>query len=1261
MRLPSETRGSSLAPYVPRLLADWDAHASSRVRVVNGSLLSADISGFTALSERLAGIGRAGAEELTDLLNRCFDGMIATAARHGGDVLKFGGDALLILFAGADHTARACAAAVAMRAGIAQPLMSPRAGRVKLRMSQGIHSGDFAMFLLEAGHHELIVTGPGATKTVECEAAANAGEILLSPAAAGTVDPAWLGEARPEGSVLRRRTIELETFGSSAIPGVATDADLSAYVAEAQREQIAAGVLGEHRQATVAFVKFSHTDALIERDGPEAFAERLDAFANALTAALGEHDVHWLASDVYPDGGKAILTAGVPSSSGRDEDDMLHTLRALLDASPPLDLHIGVNRGPVFVGDLGSGARRTFTVMGDTVNLAARLMQTAGPDRLIASRAVLDAAQSRFELEALEPFFVKGKSQPIEASVVGRLVTSLRATEEIERTPFVGREKELQRLAEGLRAVTQHAGYAIEVVAEPGMGKSRLLQEFLRRETPTALLTIACGQYLRATPYLAVRSMLRALVVVEADAEPADAGVGLSTFVRDRAPELEPWLPLLAIPFGAEVDATPEAERVAPEFRRARMQRAVIELLQHVIPPGAVLLVEDGHWIDDASRGLLIEIVGNRRDNRWLTICTRRPGAPVFPSEAGAEELTIEPLGSDVAEKLAVILAEANASLAPAAVALLADRAGGNPLFVIELVAAAVAQGSTAALPSSIEQLLASRIDTLAPRDRLLLRDASVLGARIDTAVLAEAIEDDAVQAPERWEPLHAFVEPDDDTLRFRHALFRAAAYEGLSYRRRAQVHGEVGRAIERQAGDSRVASGLLSLHFDVAGDHHRAWRYSVLAGEDAQEKYANVEAAEFFERALKNARDARVDVLETARIAELLGDVAELIGRYNDADAAYGVARKHASDDVTTARLLQKQAMLRERRGRYRDALRWLGRALRLAEHSGDPAQATNLVEIAIDYSGVRYRQGRYRECLEWARRAAADARRIDDRRRLAHALDLVDLALISYAGDRRDEVPGAALAIYEELEDLVGQTSVLSNLALAAHQASRWNEALRLNERSRFVADQAGDVNSAALALCNMGEVLCDLGRVDEARAALEEARRIWRSTGNELGVGVCELYLGRTEAADGNHDLALTLLGGALVPLRAIGAPMFVLDVQIRRAESLVALGRATEALEICDETLAEHRVADHDINLRCALTRVRGRASLALGDLTAAATDIDSAVRMAEEAGAPAELAASLLAASELHAARGEAATAVELRAQADEIRRRLLEQ
>ena len=1230
MSSTGEALATSLAPYVPRLVADWARnHASERFRVVEGSLLSADISGFTALSERLAAIGRAGAEELTDLLNLCFEDMIATATAFGGDVLKFGGDALLILFTGADNAARACAAAVGMRSGIAEPLVSARAGRVKLRMSQGIHSGEFTLFLVDGDHRELIVTGPGATATVECEAAANAGEILLSHAAARSVDTAWLGDQRPEGHILRRRVLDLTEPINLTEP--VTDIDLREFVPRAHQEQISAGVRGEHRRATIAFVKFSHTDAIIERKGPEALAARLGETAALLTEAIALHGVHQLATDVYPDGGKFILTAGAPSSSGRDEDDMLHSLRAFIDRKPPLEVRVGVNRGPVYVGDLGSDTRRTFTVMGDAVNLAARLMQRPEAGQIVASRYVLERAVSRFETEPLEPFFVKGKSQPIEASKLGALVRATRAVDEIEGAPFVGRTAELMTLEEGLRAAARGEGYVIEIVGEPGMGKSRLVDEFRRRAQPPASLTITCGQYLRATPYLAVRSVLRTLSGIPADADSSEAGVRLSTWVHEVAPHLTQWLPLLAIPFDATVAPTPEADRIAPEFRRAQLERALLDLLGVVMPPTGFLLVEDAHWLDDASHSLLAELVGTERRSRWLVVCTRRPGPPVMPPAAGALQLALEPLAAEAAGELAIALADESRGLALLDIERLADRAGGNPLFVIELVAAATAKGSTDALPDSIEQLLTSRIDTLAPRDRLLLRDASVLGARVDTIVLAEATDDESVRAIARWDPLDPFLVPDDDdSLRFRHALFRAVAYEGLSYRRRMQVHEAVGRVIERRATDPRAVAGLLSLHFDVSGDGERAWRYSVLAGEDATAKYANVEAAEFFQRALRNGNATVVDDNEIARVAEALGDTLELLSHYVDADVAYTRARRHTTDPITVVRLLRKHGRLRERRSRYTEALRWLGRALRAAQGSNDTgAQDENLVEIAIVYSAVRYRQGLYAQAVEWARRAADDARRIGDRRGLAHALDLIDLALISYPAGESPDVPGAALTIYEELGDLVGQTSVLSNLALAAHQAGHWDDAARLNERSREVAEQAGDVGSAALAMCNLGEVLCDQGRIHDARKVLREARRSSIAAQFEILIAATTLYLGRTEARAGNIEAALPLLDEALLMFRTITAPSFVLDAQVRRSECFLVLGRPEEAMTAIESVLAEIGDADQDPNLRSALHRVRARCLLALGDVEGASAAIDHALRVARAAAAPGEIAESLL--------------------------------
>ena len=1243
---------AELAPYVPRVVADWaEHHAQDRVRVVAGTLLSADISGFTALSERLAAMGRAGAEELTDLLNRCFDDMIATAVGFGGDVVKFGGDALLILFTGAEHIARACAAAVGMRAAVAQPLVSARAGRVRLRMSQGIHAGEFTLFLVDGGHRELIVTGAGVTTTVECESAANAGEILLSVDTARQVDPAWLGDERPLGRILRRRALAEPVVDLTSIEE--NSVDLSGFVPVAQREQISAGVRGEHRRATIAFLKFSDTDALIERIGPHAFADRLAELTGMLAAAADAHGVHRLATDAYPDGGKFILTAGAPSSSGNDEDDMLHTLRTFFDARPPFEMRVGVNRGPVFVGDLGSRSRRTFTVMGDAVNLAARLMQKAAAGQIVVSRSVLERAGSRFATRQLEPFFVKGKTLPIEASVLGELQQSTRSADETERARFVGRTAELAQLASALDAAQRGEGYPVELVGEAGMGKSRLIDEFRRRAQPAASLTITCGQYLRATPYLAVRPLLRTLAGIPDDADAADAGDRLAAWVDDVAPHLGAWLPLLAIPFDAEVPPTPASDRIAPEFRRARLQRALVELLGVVMPPHGFLLVEDAHWLDDASHGLLVELIGSEGRNSWLIACTRRPGAAVLPVATKAEQIVLEPLGADAAGVLADALADEHTGLSPKDVAALAERAGGNPLFVIELVGAAAAQGSIDALPDSIEQLLMSRIDTLAPTDRLLLRDASVMGARVDTVVLAEAVDDDKLRAVTRWDPLGTFLAPDDEySLRFRHALFRAAAYEGLSYRRRVLVHSRVGEVIERRATDPRSVAGLLSLHFTASADHPRGWRYSRLAGDDAVAKYANVEAADFYERALDNARNASVSDLEVCEVAEALGDTLELLSRYDDADRAYGRARKHSSDPVRTARLLRKHGRLRERRSRYTEAVRWLGRAQRTAQETNDGGiQDANLVDIAIVYAAVRYRQGRYAEAIVWTQRAADLARRIGDRRGLAHALDLQELSLLSYPAAAHDDEPGGALAIYEQLGDLIGQTSVLSNLALAAHQRGEWDAAVALGRRSVEVAEQAGDVGSVALALCNLGEVLCDQGRLDEARQALHESRRSARASQFEILVAATTLYLGRTEAHAGAHSEALVLFDEAMAMFRAITAPSFVLETHVRRAESLLALGESDAATAELREALDALGVDEEDPRLRAALHRVRARAFLAFGRTDDAVTAADEALRLARSSNAQGETAHSLLVRAEIARSIGDADQADGLQSEA----------
>src|SRR5437588_3767776 len=201
---PELTAAAPLTPYVPRLVVEWlrdDREAT--LQTIEGTLAFVDISGFTAMSEQLSSRGRAGAEEVTEVMNATFSALLEQAYALGGGLLKFGGDALLLLYQGDGHAARAARAAFEMRRtlrAIGRPRMSVET--VQLRMHAGLHTGRFQFFLVGESHRELLVTGPAATRTVEMEAASEAGEILISPETAAELEPSTLGEEKGPGRLL---------------------------------------------------------------------------------------------------------------------------------------------------------------------------------------------------------------------------------------------------------------------------------------------------------------------------------------------------------------------------------------------------------------------------------------------------------------------------------------------------------------------------------------------------------------------------------------------------------------------------------------------------------------------------------------------------------------------------------------------------------------------------------------------------------------------------------------------------------------------------------------------------------------------------------------------------------------------------------------------------------------------------------------------------------------------------------------------------
>ena len=1166
-------------PYLPRLVLDWAARApAERWREVDGSLVSVDLSGFTALAERLQARGRAGAEELVMAISGVFEGLIGIANRRGGDTLKFRGDALLILFSGDAHAERACRAAWEMQWFIERTgeTMSS-VGEVNLRMSTGIYSGTCHFFLVESSHRELVVAGPAATATIRLEDESGAGEVLVSPATAAAVGPDWLAGERGGAALLA-----LDREPDAAAPPVVEDdgrpsveLELEPFVPIALRSylRLEAGE-AEHRQVTAAFVKFTGVEALLAQQGPAVVGEALDALGAIVGRVTSELGLTWLESDIDVDGGKLYLAAGAPSTTGADEERMLRALRAILDEGSALTLRAGVHRGPAFAGDIGASARRTYAVMGDTVNLAARLAARAEPGEILATAEVLERSPTRFET-APQPFLVKGKERAITAYSVGA-VTGVAEAERAQELPIIGREQELAELQAAVAASRLRQGQVAELVGEPGIGKSRLVEELKTMTVGFTQLVARCDQYGMSVPYLPFRSLLRPLAGITDAESPAEAGARLKPWIEAVMPEFAPWLPLLAIPFDAEVPMTPETEEIEPAFRRERVFKTVEEFLLRVLVMPTLIVFEDTHWIDDASHSVLLHLVRSSAPRPWLVAITRRPQGLPFVDEPGDGQRVLELAALPGEETARLALAAAGeVALSEELLGEVSERSGGNPLFVRELVAASRADGGVAALPETVETLITTRIDTLEPGDRFLLRNASVLGARFELDLLADVLADELADVGdlERWRRLGEFVAWEGtNELRFRHDLFRTVAYEGLSFRRRREIHGRVGTVLESRAGQGSVElAPLLSLHFLHAEDYERAWRYSVAVGQLAQHRFANVDAAELFQRALAAAEHLELPPLEVAHVAEALGDVCELAARYEEAGVAYRLARELAADGLEQSRLMRKEGILRERLGSYPEALEWYGRGLQALDDSaavGNGLQGRVQLELAT--AGVKYRQGQFDEGIHWSSQAAEHAELADDRAALGHAYFLLHLNHISL-GEKDDEHARLAVSMLEEAGDLVLQSNVVNNLGIEAYYAGRWDEASELYRQSGELSERVGDVVNVARAQNNEGEIVSDQGKLDEAEALFSEARRVWRAARYPVGIALATSNLGRVAARAGRFDEALELLAEALTAFEALGSDALGQETQARRAECFVLAGRFQEALDLAPTVL------------------------------------------------------------------------------------------
>lgn len=1236
MTSPGDTAVDPLQAYLPRLIRYWNVEAPGSLhRAVNGSMVLMDISGFTKMSERLARHGNVGAEEVTGVIDDTFDRLLPAAYAFGANLIKFGGDAQLLLFTRDGHPLRAAAAAHAMRAELRRiGGFQTSAGKVTLRMSIGVHSGRFDFFLVGTSHRELIVAGPAATRTVQMESAASAAQILLSPETSRQLPRSCIGSGSGPGCLLRRSPqVEQSGFRAAESPAI----DLQEFVPRGLRQTLLSDAINpEHRPAAIAFIHYGEFDKLVAAD-PEHAATVLDALVTTVQECADAHEVTFLATDIAADGGKIILAAGVPDTAGNNEEQMLLAVREIRNRAPKdLPLQIGINWGYVFSGTVGPPYRRTYTIMGDAVNLAARVMAKAPAGDIYATSDVLDGSRTTFEVLAPEPFFVKGKRAPIQAYAVGEPEGS-RARDEGPTMPLIGRAEELATLAEAWAAAGQRRGRVVEIAAEVGMGKTRLIQELLEVAQPQRVVRTECRLYQAATPYFPFRTLLRATWGLD-DPDPAVTAAQLADLVRDAAPGLEPWLALLGIPLGLSLEESPEVAQLDDQFRPARTLAAVAALLQATCEQPTLFLIEDTQWMDAASRDLLEGLITGIEPLPWLVVLSRQPGPQGYlaPTTAGVAHLELHALGLTQAKEL-LLAATASSPLLTSEVDTLVARAGGSPLFLLELLSVSGGDAAVDQLPHSVEGLIAARVDKLPPDDRNLLRRLAVLGAgfRVEHTAAVLGAADDGRGQMTTLRRLREFLDVDETGwVQFRHTLIRDVAYEGLPYKTRRELHAMVGDAISASAGDQLdVEAELLSIHYSQAHRWSEAWDYSRTAGDGARDIYANAAAATFYRRALTAARQVG-DLAPSmvAEVSEALGDVLEQAGLFEESVGAFRRATQLVSEDpIRRADLLRKRARARARTGAYSTAYRDLTVGRRLVAELGSAEALGAMARLNALNAQIRQLQEHPRTALRLATQAMAEAEASGEAEALARSYQVLDAAYNMLGQPAKAIYSERALAIYEGLGNLPGTAVVTNNLGGQAYFEGRWEDALGFYARAQDAFVRAGNEAEAATCGANIGEVLVSQGRYREAEEVLVGAVRVLRAHGLVDAAIFAEIQLGRLHLLrreDGAMETLLTLRAEAA----RTGQVQSAIEAGVLIAWGRVQDGHPQAALDIIDDI--EGGSGGEAELFGSSLARTRAQALAGLGRMDEAHAAVEAGLVQAREQGLAYEVALLCLTQAEL---------------------------
>jgi predicted ATPase/class 3 adenylate cyclase len=1264
-----------LSAYLPQDRLQALARGENLPDRATGAALFADISGFTPLTATLAKeMGRKrGAEKVMNYINPVYEALIGELHSFGGSAICFSGDAITCWF---DDAPRALACAMAMQVAMRQfaTVLTLAGTPVTMSVKVAVAAGPVRRFLVGNPAIHTLETLAGSTleRMAAAEHNSQKGEVVVDEQTfeqlnAGELNPLKVLEWRVDEFDGRRFAVLGEL--PSAVerspwpqlpPGTFSDAQVRPWILPGVFARLQAGgeFVGDLRPVSSLFIKFGG----IDYDNDPLAGEKLDAYINWVQSVVHRYDGALLQLTIGDKGSNMYICLGAPTSHEDDPYRILDVALALHRQPQAFDyigkVQIGVTRGEVWTGACGADSRHYFGVLGNEVNMAARLMVRASPGQTLTSQEVAEITADRFQFQALGEVQVKGRAEPLDiAEITGEIIRPIKTPKE---TALFGRQDELRQLEAALDAAQSGGFRVICLQGEAGMGKSRLLAAFeaLARGRGLEVFSGLGQGVTQHSPYSAWRGLLEALLGLESAKTPEEKQKKLraraAELTTGQAQPLERRLPLLNDILHLGLPENELTAYLSPELRQQSLAALVLALLRGWAERQPLLLaLDDAQWLDALSRELLAQMARGLQasGHPLLLLLASRPQDDLPAAWPEAQVISLAPLSpQDIQNLVASRLGVDAGSLSAELASLVVSQSQGNPFFAQELAISLREAGSLGAdgslrgplalsgdkFSDSLQGVILARIDRLPAEQQAALKMAAVIGRSFAYPALHYTLQggspDETLLARLDGLAGQDFIamQPNLSYI-FKHIITQEVAYETLLFDQRKRIHRRVAEWYETTFTGPGALSAylpLLTYHYHHAEDAEKERMYARLAGEQAALQGDQSTAVDFYTTALTltpvSEPDARFELL-------LLREQSlDMLG-----------ARSRQAEDLSALEELadtpHKRSIAALRRASYAESTSDYPAAIAAAQQalaalqSEDTASAgtAELLARAETAWGEALRlQGDFANAQTHLERAVACLRPIKAERALSSALRKLGVV----ARNRGDSALAAdcyaeALSLSRAAFDPDGEAAVLNNLGAAALKQADYAHALEHFQSALKLYQELGDRRREAGVLSNLALVSQALRQADSAQNYRQKALLLYREIGDRRGEATALSGLGSAALAQGKTDEAGSYHRQALAILREVGDQAGAASALNNLGLVSVAQKDSLQAQSWFDQALALYRQTGNRLGEADALRNL-GSLSASLGETARARETYQQALEIYRAIGNPPREAALL---------------------------------